>query len=501
MAGIVLKEGGACPSTLTQNVVKVSTPTHKMAFASAALTIVVLLLPVPPALGSQATGWRKLHRARGISDIAVTFAIKQNNPTWLYDRLNDVSSPGSQHYGEHLNFDEISSHVYGNSDSVEAVLMALESVGVASEGIDLTLGNDFAVVRLKVSSAEVLFNAEFHYYASIQDKSWRIIRSQNASLGRKLSKHIDFVSGVSNFPSISRLVPFRSTHRETVVKVDPLLIDSMYNISGYTATNDKSSQGIASFLRQYYSSQDLAQFLNTYNISSSKTVRVMGKNNESDPRMEATLDIQYVLSTGRNVSTWFISVPEPRADGYEDFLTWIVSQVNNTNSPFVHSVSYSDIEATVAEEYRKRIDLEFMKFGVSGRTVLIASGDSGVFCNETTGKFVPSWPSSSPYITAVGGTEANVVKVWFGSGGGFSNVYPTPDYQKDVVAEYLRSDHVPPRKYYNASGRGYPDVSAFAVSCQIVYGGEVMPVDGTSCATPIWAGRCAWCMCMTVSLI
>jgi len=55
-------------------------------------------------------------------------------------------------------------------------------------------------------------------------------------------------------------------------------------------------------------------------------------------------------------------------------LTWIVGQVNTTNSPWVHSVSYGDDESTVDPDYRQRIKVELMKFGVSGRSVLVASG-------------------------------------------------------------------------------------------------------------------------------
>jgi hypothetical protein len=40
---------------------------------------------------------------------------------------------------------------------------------------------------------------------------------------------------------------------------------------------------------------------------------------------------------------------------------------------------------------------------------------------------------------------------------------------------------------YNATGRGYPDVAAQGVSVNIVSGGELEPVDGTSCASPIFA--------------
>lgn len=47
---------------------------------------------------------------------------------------------------------------------------------------------------------------------------------------------------------------------------------------------------------------------------------------------------------------------------------------------------------------------------------------------------------------------------------------------------------MPPRSYFNASGRAYPDVSAFATNFEIVVNGSILLVDGTSCSTPVFAG-------------
>ena len=49
-----------------------------------------------------------------------------------------------------------------------------------------------------------------------------------------------------------------------------------------------------------------------------------------------------------------------------------------------------------------RINTEFMKLGARGVTILFSSGDDGADCHH--GKFSPAFPSSSPYVTAVGGT-------------------------------------------------------------------------------------------------
>ena len=188
------------------------------------------------------------------------------------------------------------------------------------------------------------------------------------------------------------------------------------------------------------------------------------------------------------MDTWFISTSTYSNGNQEDFLSWITLQVNTTDSPWVHSISYGDEESTIPQSYIDRVNTEFQKFGVSGRTVLFASGDGGVECKGLINrKYHPNWPTSSPYITSVGGTSGTN-EVWTMGGGGFSNKQAMPDYQKEAVQKYLASSSAPPTKYFNESGRAYPDVSAFAVDFSVYYLDVEIPVDGTSCATPTFAG-------------
>ena len=83
--------------------------------------------------------------------------------------------------------------------------------------------------------------------------------------------------------------------------------------------------------------------------------------------------------------------------------------------------------------------------------------------------FNPNWPNTCPYVTNVGATKVypnHSVKdpesaandplgepwlIAYSSGGGFSNIHPRPDYQKDAVDKYLRH-HRPPYPYYESKG-------------------------------------------------
>lgn len=424
-------------------------------------------------------------------EVQVTFAIKQNNPEWLVEKLMAVSYPDSPHYGEYMNFDEIAEHVYGRPEAVRALLDALEVVGIPSIDVDFTLGRDFAVARLSVWSAQKLFSTTFYEFESVECGE-KVVAAQSFTIPASLREHMDFVSGVGSLPEtcakrkIKKVVSANSTS-SGLLGVTPETIATDYNTSKYVSTNQNNSQAVAAFLRQFFDPTDLEKFQKNYGIASKPITKVVGKNEPDDPGAEANLDVQYISATGRGVDTWFISISTYSNGRQEDFLSWITSQVNSTGSPWVHSASYGDIESSIADSYLDRMDNEFMKFGVSGRTVLFASGDGGVQCKRKGIRKVynPNWPASSPYVTTVGGT-ASKTRVWSAGGGGFSNYFGMPDYQQDAVSKYLVK--YPDRSMFNASGRAYPDVSAFAVDFVIIDDGFPEPVDGTSCAAPTFAG-------------
>ena len=429
--------------------------------------------------------WVEVGRVRS-GHVELLLAIKQTNLDWLHEKLRSVSYPDSPGYGQYANFDEIAEIVHGKPESIRAMLDTFASVGVAEEMFDFTIGRDFAVVVAPIPAVEQIFSAEFYLFEHVGDPNYKIVKSLTYEMPQSLLGHIDFVSGISNFPRRNRVSPRRhQTLSSTRLGTDPNTISNDYKLNDYMATNPKSTQAIASFLKQYFSPSDLAEFQSQYNIPSNPIAKTEGNNDASDPGIEADLDVQYITATGRNVITWFVYTSETANKGQEDFLHWITQQINDTTSPWVHSVSYGDYEMSIPADYQNRTDNEFMKFGVSGRTILIASGDEGVHCRKQ--KYIPEWPTCSPYVTSVGGT-VSLSEVWVDGGGGFSDTFPMPDYQKEVVEAYLKSGKAPPSKYFNASGRAYPDVSAFAVDFTIIFQGGETLVDGTSCATPTFAG-------------
>lgn len=93
---------------------------------------------------------------------------------------------------------------------------------------------------------------------------------------------------------------------------------------------------------------------------------------------------------------------------------------------------------------------------------------------------------SKPYVTTVGGTKNIEPEIAafdsannFASGGGFSNYFPRPTYQTDVVPAYIKSLDGQFDGLYNTSGRGYPDIAAQGFRYVVVWNGTLIALDGT----------------------
>lgn len=135
----------------------------------------------------------------------------------------------------------------------------------------------------------------------------------------------------------------------------------------------------------------------------------------------------------------------------------------------------------------------FAQLGSRGVTVLFSSGDSGVGtgCVSNDGKnqtqFLPQFPASCPWVTSVGATRGQQERAATFSSGGFSNLWPRPDYQKEAVETYLAKLGDQWKGLYNESGRGFPDVSAQGVNYAVYDKGMLTLLEGTSASSPTFA--------------
>ena len=133
---------------------------------------------------------------------------------------------------------------------------------------------------------------------------------------------------------------------------------------------------------------------------------------------------------------------------------------------------------------------------VLGISHFVASGDNGAYTCGLDQEAAGSFPSTLPTVTAIGGTSVfeSASGVYYkeyawgspldqsGSGGGASQFYAIPSYQKNEA------------KSAGKGQRQVPDVSADAdpsTGFHIIFGGHDGQAGGTSAATPLWAATVA----------
>uniref|UniRef100_A0A8W4FNY8 Tripeptidyl-peptidase 1 n=1 Tax=Sus scrofa TaxID=9823 RepID=A0A8W4FNY8_PIG len=443
--------------------------------------------PEPDQQRTLPPGWVSLGRADPEEELSLTFALRQQNVDRLSELVQAVSDPGSPRYGKYLALEDVADLVRPSQLTLHMVQKWLLAAG--ARNCHSVTTQDFLTCCLCFTlQAELLLSgAEFHRYVGGPAETHAVRSPHPYRLPKALASHVDFVGGLHRFPPTSTLrqrpEPQVTGTLGLHLGVTPSVIRKRYNLTaqdvGSGATNNSQSCHLGRFVHQ------------------AAVARVVGQQGRGRAGIEASLDVEYLMSAGANISTWVYSSPG-RHESQEPFLQWLLLLSNESALPHVHTVSYGDDEDSLSSAYIQRVNVELMKAAARGLTLLFASGDSGAGCWSVSGRhqFRPSFPASSPYVTTVGGTSfqnpfriTNEV-VDYISGGGFSNVFPRPSYQEEAVTSYLTSSpHLPPSSYFNASGRAYPDVAALSDGYWVVSNHVPIPwVSGTSASTPVFGG-------------
>jgi subtilase family serine protease len=229
---------------------------------------------------------------------------------------------------------------------------------------------------------------------------------------------------------------------------------------------------------------DLQTFDSTYGLSAPPSLQIVNQNGGSalptantSWGMEISLDVEWAhaMAPGAN-----ILLVEANSNSYSDLMT-AINYARNQPSVSVISTSWGGGEWSSEATYDSYFTTPA---GHQGITFVASSGDAG-----SAG--APEYPSVSPNVLAVGGTQLTTDVYgnylgevgWNGSGGGLSSYESQPSYQLGVVSQSSTLRAVPDVAY-NASSN-----SPYAVY-DSTYGGWI-EVYGTSAGAPQWAALVA----------
>lgn len=501
-----------------------------MSFMSLLMPVLVATLATASPLSSQImtkqdlagvpAGWELKAPAPGHLTMDMHIGLKEENLDALRQRALQISDPDHADYGKHMTKAEIDALTAPSKATVDAVTEWLASHGVPAGEVN----SGFMKVAVTVEKAEQMLSTNYGvYHDAARDRT--TVRTTKYSLPKSVHDSISLIQPTTLFTDFGmgkarrqdKLITARASDAKKASACSsgaftPDCLREDYNIKDYTPT-DKTTIGMTGFLNEDPSTNDLSLFVQKYTKfpkdTSYSVVTINNGTNGNSGTGEANLDTQIVKGLTYPIKNVFYStggqppfIPDENTvtNTNEPYLDWVQYMVGLDTVPQTISNSYGDDEQTVPRDYADKVCTQFMKLGARGVSVLVSSGDEGVAgirnqngqaaCHVNDGsnaeRFLPSFPPSCEWVTVVGGTAGSGSKEAgeHDGGGGFSNYYPQPDYQKAAVASYVKGLGKSFEGMYNTSGRAYPDISAAYNNFPIYLKGKLVYYGGTSASCP-----------------
>ncbi|ATY60456.1 family S53 protease [Cordyceps militaris] len=450
------------------------------------------------------SSWVATGAADSSAVIKAQIGIKQTNIKGLQDKLADIADPNSPNYGQWLSREEVAKYTAPAAADVAAVKAWLASSGITDVAMPT---NDWIEFSVPVSKMETLLGSKYEWFVHLETGE-KVPRTKEFSVPQNLHSLIDVVTPTTVlYHNINPHTHDSQLAAGAAGLTSPASIKSAYNVD-YEGTGN-TLVATTGFLGVGASHADYLSFGRQFSpgLADFQDVSVNGGRNSGDgSALEGNLDTQYCGALAApNPSEYLAHAPEGSDnDSFNDAMTAFGNYLNAaSNPPSAVSTSYGGEEDGVDAGYLDRICNEFMKAGSRGVSVFFSSGDNGVGGNgepSCQNGYYPLWPASCPYVTTVGGTEFDSAgrevvanfeqynKNTKSPGGGYSNHFAAPSYNKAVTTSYANGLAAPQKQRLNPNGRGYPDISLVSVKYQVNVNGQISQVLGTSASSPSVAG-------------
>jgi subtilase family serine protease len=476
------------------------------------------------------------------------------NPTAAESLAKAVSDPGNAAYGRYLSPQQFRARFSPAASDLAKLKNWLKSAGFTVEYTPLN--GHYVSAEGTIAQAQAAFGVEFANYSvrgvTVRSPSGDVsVPATIAPLvsgivgldGSYVFVHTNHVveapppGGFRNSPPLSaywaqQVSPYAypagftdlanpGTAPWTVKGYTPDQIKGAYGISGY----DGAGQTVA--IIDAYASPTILSDVNQWSrnrglptMNPGQLVQVVPpgvynrpQNKQQDPQGwsgEETLDVEAVHGMAPAAKIVYVGAPNNRRD-----LDAAMNHVVDRHLAQIVTNSYGFPTELLPPGYIKPMEDTLIQAAIEGIGVYFSSGDLG---DETVNFGFPTteWPTSSPWVTAVGGTSLGidarnlraVETGWgvsnyncdtttlactrtgwlYGAGGGVSVQFAEPDYQRTAGL--------------NLTGRGVPDVAALADPQTGLLVGQTQTfpdgvyydeyrLGGTSLASPIFAGLMA----------
>jgi kumamolisin len=468
------------------------------------------------------------------------------NQSGISNAVKAASDPTSSSYGKYPSMSTLQSKYGASSSKRNGVINAFKKYGNTAK-VDVTHLRAFVTVSIK--TAQKMFGVKWNLYATGQPNEYVALPVSTPKAPSGIKGNVDTISGVrlnvtqhasraTNGGTPTRtgtIAPgcASTSFPQAVTSDQGLFPNQILTAYGIDALQASGLRGQGSHVAIVGEAPTPASDVNTYRDCFGFQGTALSVHNAGSiqPILESSLDAMTVSMVAPSLASfdlWVHPINEDSDDGdVQGFLQLLAQPLqateNGAHLPDVISVSYGVCESSVKPYSASRtlVERQLAATAALGITTVVAAGDSGssacahgVPQSQLTSadmKQSASWPATSPWVLAVGGTNltltaANAIE---SSGVWNDTAYPIPFTETagggGGVSAFIKRPWWQPATPTQSTYRMVPDVSAFAdatpgyaivcssgvQSCPKSSGQTITFVAGTSAATPLVAGMIA----------
>ncbi|MHB8535748.1 MAG: protease pro-enzyme activation domain-containing protein [Sulfuricaulis sp.] len=417
----------------------------------------------------------------------VVVALKLRNRDQLDYHVRALTQPGNPEFRRWLNREQILTDYAPLPERADAVAAYLTQAGFTNVRIE---ANRLLVTATGTTAAiRRAFHTELGRF--VRDGREGIANVTNVQVPPELGDTVLSVLGLQTLDQmhtmnyrIDGVLLSGSVHG-----LNPVMFPTVYDAAGLP-TASTTAVGIITEGNMTQTITDLHQFesqngLPTINPA---VVLVGPPSKDTSNTAEWDLDSQNIQAmAGGQVAQMIFYTAYSLSNSY---ITKALNKAVSDNVVAVINVSLGECESAAYSDGSMAADDQIFQLAIAqGQTFSISSGDSGSNeCGSPQGTSPgASYPASSPYVMAVGGTTLYTDSngnyggetAWSGTGGSPSLYEPKPIWQSGVVS---------------GSYRGVPDIAFDAdpySGAIIVVNGALAQYGGTSLASPLFVGSWA----------
>ncbi|HTB85717.1 MAG TPA: protease pro-enzyme activation domain-containing protein [Candidatus Sulfotelmatobacter sp.] len=440
------------------------------------------------------------------NQLYLAIGLPLRNTNELEQFLHDVSDPASPNYRKFLTPEEFTARFGPTEADYEAIKNFARTNGLKIAG---TSANRLLLdVTGSAAAVEQAFHVTLHTYHHPTEK--RDFYAPDTEPEVDTGLPIVDVSGLDNYtrphPGIHPASMRAKPNNGSAPDGSSLLGNDFRNAYAPGVTLTGASQSIGLFQADGFYSSDITAYakqagggrtnivLQTVLFDGFSGTPTTGANSGNG---EVSLDIEMAMSMAPGLSRIILFEGNPNNFIPNDMLNAMAA--SNTVKNLSSSWGWSGGPSTSTDNIYKTM-------AAQGQSFFNAAGDSDAFTvgsgsvNGVDNTSLDNAPSSSPYITQVGGTTLTMsgtgasyasetawnwgydsnAGAYVGTSGGISSYYSIPGWQTGIsMTANLGS----------TTNRNIPDVALTADQVYVYYGNGTTGVfGGTSCAAPLWAG-------------